>query len=181
MMSSRAVIFACLCMALMAGGASAASRSATATKGAKGTGLRSDAPVIRRSLLADDEAAPAAEDAAEDAVPAVKKGFVAIYYGLLVSFAIFFTALLFLYFFQYGYAGDYYFFAYSYMVLVFIIASGLSDYFTSSILTALIAMGLLMTILFGGFGAMMTISTPDRFEGDKSNMGRTRLEGSYAQ
>lgn len=49
MMSSRAVIFACLCMALMAGGASAASRSATATKGAKGTGFNPAHPPSRRT------------------------------------------------------------------------------------------------------------------------------------
>jgi len=37
-----------------------------------------------------------------------------------VSFAIFFTAILFIYFFQYGVAGDYYFFAYSYMVRAYL-------------------------------------------------------------
>jgi len=163
-------------MALMASGASAASRSATSIKGAKGTGLRAE-DAAAAPQLAEEDADAADADAADE--PVMKKGFVAIYYGLLVSFAIFFTAILFIYFFQYGVAGDYYFFAYSYMVLVFIIASGLSDYFTSSILTGLISIGLLMTILAGGFGAMSTISTPDRFEGDKSNMGRTRLEGHH--
>jgi hypothetical protein len=37
-------------------------------------------------------------------------------------------------------------------------------------------MAIMLTIFLSGLGAMMGIASPDRFEGDKSNMGRTRLE-----
>jgi len=104
-------------------------------------------------------------------------GFSAMYYGILVSFAIFWTVYFFLYFFEYGTAGDYYFWASSYGTLVFLIALGLSKYFTASILTAVLTMTLIfMPIASAGFLAMESISAPDRFQGDKNNMGRTRLE-----
>mmetsp|Transcript_105416 Transcript_105416/g.169669 ORF Transcript_105416/g.169669 Transcript_105416/m.169669 type:complete len:170 (+) Transcript_105416:53-562(+) len=104
-------------------------------------------------------------------------GFSAMYYGILVSFAIFWTVYFFLYFFEYGTAGDYYFWASSYGTLVFLIALGLSKYFTASILTAVLAMTLIfIPIASAGFLAMQSISSPDRFQGDKNNMGRTRLE-----
>ena len=53
-----------------------------------------------------------------DAAPVVeeKKGFSGMYFGILVSFVIAWAIYLFLYFFETGYAGDYYFFAYSYLV-----------------------------------------------------------------
>jgi len=104
-------------------------------------------------------------------------GFNGMYFGILVSFVIFWTVYFFLYFFEYGSAGDYYFWAASYGTLVFIIALGLSKYFTASILAAVLSMNLIFVpIAAAGFLAMESISTPDRFQGDKNNMGRTRLE-----
>jgi hypothetical protein len=104
-------------------------------------------------------------------------GFSAMYYGILITFGILWTIYFFLYFFEYGTAGDYYFWSTSYMTLVFLIALGLSKYFTGAILAATLAMTIVfIPITAAGFGAMMSITSPDRFQGDKHNMGRTRLE-----
>mmetsp|Transcript_35631 Transcript_35631/g.71410 ORF Transcript_35631/g.71410 Transcript_35631/m.71410 type:complete len:101 (-) Transcript_35631:109-411(-) len=97
-------------------------------------------------------------------------------YGILIIFVLMWMVYYFIYFFEFNSAGNNYLFSSSYVVLVILIASGLGRYFTGSILTAVLAMSLLGSIAFSGFAVMMTISTPDRFEGDKSNMGRTRLE-----
>jgi hypothetical protein len=106
-----------------------------------------------------------------------KAGFVAMYYGILVLFVILWTIYLFLYFFEYGSAGDSTFWLTSYGGLVVLIALGLSKYFTASILAALLAMGIIfIPITAFGFAAMESVSSPDRFEGDKINLGRTRLD-----
>ena len=106
-----------------------------------------------------------------------KAGFVAMYYGILVLFVILWTIYLFLYFFEYGSAGDSTFWLTSYGGLVVLIALGLSKYFTASILAALLAMGIIfIPITAFGFAAMESVSSPDRFEGDKNNWGRTRLD-----
>jgi len=105
-----------------------------------------------------------------------KKGFSGMYFGILTGFVILWTIYLFLYFFEYGGAGDYTFFLSSYITLFVLISLGLSAYFTPSILTGLLVSSLFIIIAASGFGVMATISSPDRFEGDKHNMGRTRLE-----
>lgn len=100
----------------------------------------------------------------------------AMYTGILVLFGIMWTIYFFLYAWQYDSMGNYSFFLSSYIVLVVLIALGLSKYFTGSILTALLWTVIFISISSAGFLAMSTITSPDRFEGDKSNMGRTKLE-----
>lgn len=106
-------------------------------------------------------------------------GFNAMYYGILVTFVILWTIYLFLYFFEYGSAGDSAFWLSSYGTLVTLIALGLSKYFTAAILAAVLSMVLIfIPITVMGFAAMESVSSPDRFEGDKNNWGRTRLENA---
>uniref|UniRef100_A0A7S0F456 V-type proton ATPase subunit S1/VOA1 transmembrane domain-containing protein n=1 Tax=Hanusia phi TaxID=3032 RepID=A0A7S0F456_9CRYP len=123
----------------------------------------------------------AAKELAEvtTATTEAKTGFRAMYYGILITFGIMWTVYFFLYYFEYDYAGNYAFWAMSYITLVLLIALGLGKYFTASILTGLLATAILLLIALGGFAAMSSITSPDRFEGDKTNMGRTRLEGGH--
>eukprot|EP00286_Rhodomonas_abbreviata_P028076 CAMPEP_0181310432 /NCGR_PEP_ID=MMETSP1101-20121128/12582_1 /TAXON_ID=46948 /ORGANISM="Rhodomonas abbreviata, Strain Caron Lab Isolate" /LENGTH=158 /DNA_ID=CAMNT_0023417059 /DNA_START=35 /DNA_END=511 /DNA_ORIENTATION=+ len=102
--------------------------------------------------------------------------FSAMQYGILIMFVLMWLVYYIVYFFEYDSAGNSYLFSNSFIVLIILVASGLSRYFTGSILTAILSSSLLFLIAFSGFSVMMTITTPDRFEGDKSNMGRTRLE-----
>ncbi|EKX46583.1 hypothetical protein GUITHDRAFT_152270 [Guillardia theta CCMP2712] len=132
----------------------------------------------------DDHAvhAPPAKELAEvttTQTPEVKTGFRAMYYGILITFGIMWTVYFFLYYFEYDYGGNYAFWAMSYITLVLLIALGLGKYFTASILTGLLATSILLLIALAGFAVMSTITSPDRFEGDKSNMGRTRLEAGH--
>eukprot|EP00285_Hemiselmis_virescens_P018766 CAMPEP_0173379486 /NCGR_PEP_ID=MMETSP1356-20130122/2413_1 /TAXON_ID=77927 ORGANISM="Hemiselmis virescens, Strain PCC157" /NCGR_SAMPLE_ID=MMETSP1356 /ASSEMBLY_ACC=CAM_ASM_000847 /LENGTH=172 /DNA_ID=CAMNT_0014332831 /DNA_START=11 /DNA_END=529 /DNA_ORIENTATION=- len=124
-------------------------------------------------------AAPAAAGAAGEAGATEKKGFSGMYFGILTSFVIAWTIYFFLIFFETGTTGDYYFYSYSYLTLFVLISLGLSKYFTSSILTGILVTFLFALIAGSAFAAMSTITSPTRFEGDKSNMGRTRLEAGH--
>jgi len=163
MVSSRALLAAAVALAMVCAAAAAEH---------EGPARPSVAPPGRPSAL------PASMTALDELPIEEAGGFNGMYFGILVSFAIFWAVYLFLYFFEYGTGGDYYFWASSYGTLVTLIALGLSKYFTASILAAVLSMNLIFVpIAAAGFLAMESISTPDRFQGDKNNMGRTRLEG----
>lgn len=67
------------------------------------------------SQLADEPPAPA-PPSPPVAVEEEKPGFHGMYFGILITFVIFWAIYLFLYFFEYETAGDYFFYMSSYVV-----------------------------------------------------------------
>uniref|UniRef100_A0A7S0LX96 V-type proton ATPase subunit S1/VOA1 transmembrane domain-containing protein n=1 Tax=Cryptomonas curvata TaxID=233186 RepID=A0A7S0LX96_9CRYP len=133
-------------------------------------------PALRFSPSASTGILADSESDGVDAAAEYTGSVYAMYTGILVLFGIMWTIYFFLYCWQYESFGNYSFFVSSYIILVVLISLGLSKYFTGSILTALLWSVIFISISSAGFMAMGSITSPDRFEGDKSNMGRTKLE-----